>query len=486
MSLRLGEKEVPKACADILIQVRDRVADLKKRYMSLSIWGRPYFFDEKEVAVVYYLNKKLGVSIERIAGFLGVDKTALYNKYINRIDSESRFSIYDPQIKRTVEVQKIPEELINIVEADILQISAKETIPDPLQSNIIYKFWTQPVEKRAKRAGRSPYISQEDKENTLTWVKRIMYHLQKKGLPNNPDMWSEAMILRIIDDVVLEVQTEYKTMMEEAEKKGRKWKKKKLPEVESLRRQCMKALRRVPEWGNWFKNMIGAESKTGKKRTVALFYKQYLMLKELWKKGVLNDGEFLAIWLHITTGAREGYGIYPLSMSLDDPRVRSSLVGLRWENLMKIGDEYILNIYESKTHRDWSCNLGWLDEEVLEYFINKYLQRSGNIIKTITGLKTVWEFEKWYRELCRKVADLLGYTDFVPHDMRRSHISILAEFGAPMEYALSGKMELGVGWEDAKTALDYYLIFSEYTKKMVYEKMRSTRERLKEMYGVSL
>jgi len=123
LSLRLGEKEVPKACADILIQVRDRVSDLKKRFLSLSIWGRPYFFDVKEVAVVYYLNKKLGVSVERIAGFLGVDKTALYNKYINRIELEGRFTIYDPQIKKTVEVQKIPEELINIVEADVLKVT---------------------------------------------------------------------------------------------------------------------------------------------------------------------------------------------------------------------------------------------------------------------------------------------------------------------------------------------------------------------------
>jgi len=293
--LRLGEKEVPKACADILIQVRDRVSDLKKRFLSLSIWGRPYFFDVKEVAVVYYLNKKLGVSVERIAGFLGVDKTALYNKYINRIELEGRFTIYDPQIKKTVEVQKIPEELINIVEADVLKVSTKDTIPDPLQSSIIYKFWTQPIRKRARRPGASPFLSQRDKSDTLRWVTRIMMYMKSKGMPNNPDLWDEKTVLNVINEMIPYVSEEIKK------------KRKREPMPEALRRACMKALRRVPEWGNWFDFMIGAEEKSGRKRKVALFYKQYLQLKDLWKKGVLSDSEFLTIWLHITTGAREGY-----------------------------------------------------------------------------------------------------------------------------------------------------------------------------------
>lgn len=486
MSLSFGGKEVPKACADILIQIRDRVVDLKKKYFSLSVWGRPYLFDVKEVAVIYYINKKLGVSVERIAGFLGVDKTALYNKYINRIDSEGRFSIYDPQIKKTVEVHKVPEELINIVEADVLKVSAKETIPDPLQSSIIYKFWTEPIRKRTRRPGSSPYISEKDKRNTLMWVTRLMIHLKRKGLPNNPDLWEEKTILDAINELVQSLATEEYKKIEEALKAGRVIRRRRAPDPEALRRSCMKALRRVPEWRNWFDFMIGAESSSGKKRKIALFYKQYLQLKDLWRKGTLTDAEFLTIWLHITTGAREGYTIYSSLTRLDDPSVKASLVGLRWEKLNKIGDEYILSVYERKTFRDWDCNLKWLDEEVMKYFLSKYMRSSGSIIATITGFNTVGEFRRWYIRLCKRAAELLGYTDLKPHDMRRSHISILAEFGVPMEYALSGMMDLGVGWEDAKTALDYYITFSEHTKRMVYDKIETSKEKLRGVYGVTV
>ena len=68
----------------------------------------------------------------------------------------------------------------------------------------------------------------------------------------------------------------------------------------------------------------------------ALFYEDYLKLKKLWKEGKLSDAEFLVIWLHITTGAREGYSRISESLDLDDPAVRSSLTGLRWEKLKKI------------------------------------------------------------------------------------------------------------------------------------------------------
>lgn len=451
MSLRLGEKEVPKACADILIQVRDRVIDLKKRYGSLSMWGRPYFFDVKEVAVVYYLNNKLGISVERIAGFLNVDKTALYSKYINRIESEGRFSIYDPQLRRTVEVQKIPEELINIVESDILKVKAKEYIPDPLQSSIIREFWTGEVKKRVKKPGLPTTISERYKKETLMVVRRLMAYFQSKGMSNNPDLWKEEDVVKAIAEIAQDPRT---------------------------RRRFYKALRRVPQWNTWFSGLIGAEVRFVRPKERALFYKQYLQLKNAWREGRLSDAEFLVVWLHITTGAREGYTLYLPTVKLDSPTVKASLVGLRWENLSKMGDYNIIRIYEPKTVTEWSCNLAWLDSEVMNYFLSKYMKSEGNIMATLTGLKTVGDFKTWYAKTCRKIAELLGYPDLTPHDMRRSHISILAELGVPMEYALSGMTDLGVGWEDAKTALVFYLRFSEYTRELVYEKIEMNKAKI--------
>jgi hypothetical protein len=54
----------------------------------------------------------------------------------------------------------------------------------------------------------------------------------------------------------------------------------------------------------------------------------------------------------------------------------------------------------------------------------------------------------------KKISNLLGLGfTLVPHDMRRSHISILAELGVPLEIAVSGHMDFGVGWEDLKRRL---------------------------------
>ena len=47
--------------------------------------------------------------------------------------------------------------------------------------------------------------------------------------------------------------------------------------------------------------------------------------------------------------------------------------------------------------------------------------------------------------------------------MRRTHISVLAELGVPLELAVSDKLPLGVGWDDLKTAVLFYLRFSKAT-----------------------
>jgi len=447
MPLELGGKVVPKVCEEQLIKIRDRVKELEKVYGSLSRWGRPYIFDIKEVACIYYLNGKLGISIDHIAKFVGVDKTAMY-KLVNRIENEGKVTIFSEAEKATKVLMVKPSELIDLIEAE-LQPRAKIHIEDPLQSNIVRRFLTEKIPKRSKIAGKPAYLSEHHKKETLRVILKVMEWMKQHGKPSNPDLWTEP----DVEEALWDIYKEYPRVAE-----------------------AMINLRRVPEWSQWFKGKIGAVVKRVNPKMTALYYEDYIRLKALWKQGELSDGEFLVIWLHITTGAREGYTLYPENADLDDPNVKSSLVGLKWEKLSKVGDTYIIEIYESKTEKIWHADLTWLDREPLEVLL-KYAKPSGSIIKAITGCKTVGEFEKWYSSLCRKVSKLLGLSyKLSPHDMRRSHISILAELGVPMEYALSGHMDLGVGWEDARTALVFYLRFSKLSKELLKARMDEVKK----------
>jgi integrase len=207
-----------------------------------------------------------------------------------------------------------------------------------------------------------------------------------------------------------------------------------------------------------------------------------LKLKRLWREGKLSDSEFLIPWLHITTAAREGWGsedVESLKQDLDE--VKTSLIGLKWENLEFTGGTPVLKIYENKTRSWWRCDLTWLDAEVAEYFIKKYYKPSGSIVKTLLGVEklTVAEFAKWYYKLMKKISKLLELPfTLKPHDMRRSHISILAELGVPMEVACAGLLDFGVGWEDLKTALVFYTRFSRYAKAKIFESMNTRKQEI--------
>jgi hypothetical protein len=87
----------------------------------------------------------------------------------------------------------------------------------------------------------------------------------------------------------------------------------------------------------------------------------------------------------------------------------------------------VLKVYESKTNKWWEADLTWLDPEVVEVF-DRYYKEKGSIIEAITGIDRVGKFKRWYGRLLEKVSELLGLPfRLVPHDLRRSHLSILAE-----------------------------------------------------------
>jgi integrase/DNA-binding MarR family transcriptional regulator len=436
-------KQIPHQLEKIVFSLTQRVESLKKQYKSLANWGRPYFYDLREVAVIYYLNKKLGLGLNNLAFKLGVDKTSLY-KIINKIELEKRVALYNESERKVVVVDASPDELINLVEAEILQVSAKQKITDPFRSAIIREFWENQIERMTRVPGRRTYYNEAEKRETIRVVQEIMNYLASKDQPSNPDYWNRELLLTALEGLYPEPR---------------------------VRREKILLLRRIPQFRGWLAGKVGAVRRFITPKTTVLYYEDYVRLKELWNDGKVDDAVMLVVWLHITTGAREGWGSEASANVVDLDDAKTSLIGLKWENL----NGTILRIYEHKTLKEWTADLTWLDEELFNVFI-KYRQPRGSIIKTITGLKTIREFKEWYTKQLRKVSELLGLPfTLTPHDMRRSHISILAELGVPLENALSGLLDFGVGWEDVTTALVFYLRFSKYTKQKLYETIRARK-----------
>lgn len=441
-------KNIPDPLRKELDKLRERIQRIQQQYKSLANYGRPFFENVGEIAVIYYLNAKLNIGLNVLAEYLGVDKTTLY-KVIKKVENEGRVSITNPETKRVEVISISPNELVNIVESEVLNITSRLRIADPFQSSIVKQFWESDVERQSNKERRQFY-SQTEKRETIKVVQELMnkaLELNDQNIPSNPDYWNKNTLLKL-------VEATYKDL--------------------ALRRRKIKLLRRIPHFRSMLEGYVGAEKKYVNPRYTVLFYEDYIKIKQLWRNGQLSEDEFLIVWLHITTGAREGYSSGDVAMSMDIEDVHTSLLGLRWENLTPP----IIKIYESKTNKWWTCDLTWLDPEPLNILL-KYKQASGSIIKAITNLRTVSEFRRWYTSLCKKLTKLLGLQFILkPHDIRRSHLSILAELGVPLEIATSDKMDFGVGWEDLSTAQIFYLRFSKLTKQRIISTVRSIQEEI--------
>jgi hypothetical protein len=190
-------REIAGQLAKVVDGVKERVTQLIKQYRSLANYGRPYFESIHEVAVIYYLNAKLGIGLNDIAEYLGVDKTSLY-KLVKRIESEHRVAITNPQTKKVEVVEVTPDQLINIVEAEILQVTAKQKITDPFMSSIIKEFWEKPIQRQAN-IGRRAYYNEKEKLEAIKVVRELMQVALENNLPSNPDFWDKETLLRLID-----------------------------------------------------------------------------------------------------------------------------------------------------------------------------------------------------------------------------------------------------------------------------------------------
>jgi len=448
--MELKGKIIPKDLEKILFSVRDRVRDLVKTYGTLARWGRPFFFDVKEIATIIYVNEKFNVSLDELAKLLNVDKTALY-RIAKRVREEGRASYYDENEKTVKQVQLTVQDCFSIIE-EMLEAKAKITIADVTQSKAIQDFLSKPIRKRAVIAGHDVYLSDADKAKIVRIVQRVMDYMREKGIqPLNPDFWSEDQVLqtleRMVNDGVI---------------------------TQEQKRQFMIKMRSIPAWRNWFEGLIGAATKFAKPVERVIFYKDYLKVKEFWRQGKLTEQEFLVFALHLATRAREGW---ESGNDLED--AKSSLCGLKWENVSWRGDfredSITIKIYEHKTNKWWYCDPSWLDVEISQ-LLRKYAREKGSIIASITKLKSIKDFENWYKRTLKKISKLLELPfTLSPHDIRRSGLSILAELGVPLEIACSDRLALGVGWEDLKTAYVYYLRFSKTTKERVLREIEAAK-----------
>jgi len=448
--MELKGKIIPKDLEKTLWEIRDRVKELIKTYGTLAKWGRPFLFSEKEIAAIVYINEKFNVSLDELAKLLGVDKTALY-RLVKRVKEEGRASFYDKENNVVKQITITLQDCYAIVE-EMLEAKAKATITDVTQSKTIQDFLSKPIRKRAVIAGHDVYLSDEDKARIVRVVQRVMDYMREKGIqPLNPDFWSEDQVLqtleRMVNDGVI---------------------------TQEQKRSYMIKMRAIPAWRNWFEGLMGAATKFAKPVERVIFYKDYLKVKEAWKQGKLSEQEFLIFALHLATRAREGW---ESGNSLED--AKSSLCGLRWENVSWRGDfredSITIKIYEHKTNKWWYADPSWLDVEI-SMLLRKYAKERGSIIATITGLKSIKDFEAWYKRTLRKISKVLELPfTLTPHDIRRSGLSILAEMGVPLEIACSDRLALGVGWEDLKTAYVYYLRFSKTTKEMVLRQIETAK-----------
>ena len=440
------EMEIPKPVKNVYEEVKRRAKRIIEQYGSVQVYGNPVYQSKEEVCVIYWLWKQ-GKPYTEIARELGLDKTALY-RLMRRVEA-GKVTVYSDgkQIQLTIS----PEECMDIVD-ELIRPKARHDIKSIMESAVIRAWLDNP--RKLVRKHSSTYNEAQIKR-TLSLVARIHNYIKAKhpDLPSNPDYWTEDMIGRILDEMV--------------------------PDPKRKRRY-KQLLKRI--WRDWFKGEIGRVLRYITPKETVLYYADYLKIKELVKSGEIPKWWWILTGLHIWSGAREGYSN---ASSLEN--ATSSLVGIKWSKALWDRDMITgFNIFENKTLKDWSLRYCWLDKELcreLTRLYRKYHKKTDSVVRSILlegGIDTdsVEIFRKTYRQILREISNKLGLPyKLTPHDMRRSHISILAELEVPLEMAVTDQ-GFGVGWEDLTTAVVFYLRFSK--RKM--ERVLAQVEQIKAEY----
>jgi hypothetical protein len=262
-------------------------------------------------------------------------------------------------------------EVKRIVEEEWLKPSSKRYIKEVYESKCVQEFLRNP----RKRALVAPDLHGE--LLTPNRVKVILSRLAKiiayinehkeefPDLPSNPDQWTKEHEADLLA-VVLKVASQ-------------NVKKQSITSIRRLARYYLISLRALPCLEQLFKGKVGASVRFAEPIEETLFLEHYYKLKEiLWDKGTNEDRAlFLVIFIHIWTGAREGWSLDAIERvkgreslekaDLDDPDVIVGLAGLKWSRaVFEKGKLVGFRIFESKTGDEWILKYRWLDPAMVD------------------------------------------------------------------------------------------------------------------------
>lgn len=468
---------LPTEIKGVFSKFKEKVDELVKQYGDLKRYGKSPIESKEELAILYYLAKE--VSYRELAKFLHMDKTTIY-RLVKRIEEKNEVILNGEKIAVT------PDELKEIVK-DMMKPKARKWLKSVQDSATIQEFISNPV-KRQKASKHGMFYTKSQVKKTVKKVnelaifitrnKDLIEKITKMEATNNPDLWTEEFLRRVIDIYCAQKHTDsFKQLV--------------------CKRSIKQLLRRIPRWRDYFAGEIGTVRNVIRPKESTLYLEHYYKLKKLAQES--DDPEFKAFYLiaslHIWSGVREGYGSIKNKLErmeaqglklrikglgdidLDDDIVDTSLIGIKWSNAKWNPDGSLagFEIYEEKTKKWWNLSINWLDNDITKLLEEVYYKtaRPRNINSVIKSILihyrvkppknhkwSVEQFKRWYKKWVKQLKEILGLPwEMNPHRLRSAHIAILAELRIPMEMALSN-VGFGVGWEDATTALIFYLRFS--------------------------
>jgi integrase len=471
--------------------VRRFIEQLRKVYKDdLAKWGKPYFTREELIALLYAQNVLdiPDTQLEKLTDISRVTLRKLAEKF-----AAGKELCYLTEDRERVECAKITLDEVKATVEDWLRPKKPWEVKDIMESEVIRRFLANPV-KRSKRARKYHSVRLPDKIVTviLTSYSKVIAKLKERGFRlTNPDVWVDVMKGSTeygIDKETL--QNEVYEAIKEICKESKNY--------AGCVKEYVVRLRAVPDLYEvgFLKGYAGAADHALRERIAKAGTFEWLTLEDVARLkmhfNASSDGEIkaciLITLLHIETGAREGYAstLNRPGDDLDD--AKSSLIGLKWENVIfENGRAVGMSIFEAKTESVWRLSRFWLNPEFEELLpkLKEFADKKGykSIVKTILhyyGLRyeSIDAFERWYRVRCMSLIRGITGKNVRPHDIRASHISILADIGVPLEVAVSPQSGFGSGWEDLRTAVMYYWRISEKRLAEYYQLARSAGEKL--------
>ena len=470
--------------------LRDRIQTLVSTYGSLAKCGRSPFESLEEVAIIYKL-LKYKVSYGELGRYLGVSKVSVF-RWAKSI-GQGKIAIYNKEKGVTETVSFTIEELEQIIEK-LSKARAKKHLTVVTDSKILQEFVKRPV---AIQRSRKRFYTEKEVEDTIKTFQALADYIKANedklrlrygiDVPSNPDYWANnPEFEEIIADIVMTM------CLEQDPSQGIKYNR--------CKARMLGRIKRVKEFRNWFEGLIGRVTNRIEPKEATLYLKDVYKLRQIVEES--NDKDLEAFYwcaiLHITVGSREGWesiknkvlqlkaqGVElpkkyekPWSLDLDDEFVDTSLIGIKWKNILVDPREkkvIEIKIYERKTRKWATAKFLDLIDERLPYKLYEFYEyaRKHNIqsvVKTIVkyyGLVrenkvTVNWFKNWYTRHCSKLKKMLQLPwNINPHRLRSAHVSILAELRIPLELVLDHNVGFGVGWDDLTTAKIFYLRFSQ-------------------------